>query len=838
MKKQETYAVTGMVCGGCVDLVREALMAVPGVESAEVSLESASATVTYDDEEASPGHLRQKVREAGYDLIVDGSAPSEEESEAALKTKTLHGAEHPVSSGVYQKGLFTVTGMHCAACVSAVQSQLLKTEGVQDAEVNLMEGKTTITYNDRVTSPTKMRDAVRSIGYDMLIDEDAEIQDRELMESQRKAMRNLLRKLIVTAVLAILTMVISMHYSPLGIAEGIAYALSFVFGTIIYIYSAGDYAKRAWKQLLHRTFTMDSLIAMSTTVAFLYSTIRFIFVREPAAIGLQETYFDVIGMIMTFILLGAYIEERAKYHTTDSVRKLMNLAPQVALVKVGEDFVKRSIQELVVGDEILLRKGDRVPVDGVLLSEGAFDESSITGEPIPAEKVAGDEVFSGSLSVGKSTTLRATKVGRETLLGRIIATVRHAQASKAPVQRIADKISSVFVPIVFGIAVVTLLLWGFLSSDPEPWLRGLYHAISVLVIACPCALGLATPTAITVAMGKASRNGLLIKDAVALEQLGKVTDVVLDKTGTLTVGHPKVVDAKWATEDNHLLKSLLVQAEEKSSHPFANAVVSRYGHRVEEDLPVEVEETAGGGIAFTYDGKHYRVGQKLYSGVGDLSEEMRDFESSSPDSTKVYYTCDGELLGILVMEDQLHPESEIALKRLREKTKVVLHLLSGDSQARVDAIARDLGLPNARGGLLPLDKKVYVDDLKRQGKVVAMVGDGINDSPALASADLSIAMGNGSDIATDVAQVTALGNSPFAIERAIHLSKATVRVIYQNFGWASIYNIIAIPLAAGLFYPSVIISPTVAAAAMACSSILVVLNSLRIRAVRLGIEHK
>ena len=382
------------------------------------------------------------------------------------------------------------------------------------------------------------------------------------------------------------------------------------------------------------------------------------------------------------------------------------------------------------------------------------------------------------------------------------------------------------------IALLTLCLWGLCSDAPEPWLRGLDHAISVLVIACPCALGLATPTAITVAMGKASRNGLLIKDAVALEQLGKVTDVVLDKTGTITVGRPKVVQATWTTEDNHLQKSLLVQAEEKSSHPLASAIVSRYGHRVEEDLPVEVTETAGGGISFEYLGKTYRAGQRRFVGDPELTEEMQQLESRHPDGTFIYYTCDGDLLALLVLEDKLHSEAEIALSRLRERTGVELHLLSGDTQARVDVIAAPLGIERAQGGMLPLDKKSYIDELRKDGNVVAMVGDGINDSPALASADLSIAMGNGSDIATDVAQVTALGNSPFAIERAIHLSKSTVRIIYENFLWASIYNIVAIPLAAGLF-SSVVIDPAVSAAAMAFSSILVVLNSLRLRSVRL-----
>lgn len=811
------------MCEGCAKHVREALEGLSGVESAEVSLEDGRISITYDDELTDTKELEATVRDAGYTLVLPG------EDLATPKGATAHPTDEPEVS---QKRLFTVTGMHCAACVSAVQERLLKTKGVRDAEVNLMEGRTLISYDDRETSPVKLREAVRSIGYDMLIDEDTEVQDRELMSSQERALRLLLRKLVLTALLSILAMGLMMTHESIGLTPKLTYILSFAIGAIIYIYAAGDYVRRAMKQLTKGSFTMDTLIAISTTVAFLYSTIRFIFVEEPAQVGLMHTYFDVIGMIMTFILLGRYIEERAKRRTTDSLRKLMSLAPQEAMVMVGESFVRRDIKELRIGDEVMLRKGDRVPVDGILLSEGAFDESSITGEPIPVEKVAGDEVFSGSLSVGRAAIIRATKVGRKTLLGRIIATVRRAQASKAPIQRIADRIASVFVPAVLFIALLTLCLWGLCSDAPEPWLRGLDHAISVLVIACPCALGLATPTAITVAMGKASRNGLLIKDAVALEQLGKVTDVVLDKTGTITIGQPKVVDAKWTTEDNHLLKSLLVQAEEKSSHPLASAIVSRYGHRVEEDLPVEVRETAGGGIAFDYKGKTYRAGQRRFVGDPDLTEEMQQLESLHPDSTLIYYTCDGELLALLVLEDKLHPETEIALSRLRERTGVELHLLSGDTQARVDAIAAPLGIQMAQGGMLPLDKKSYVDDLRKDGRVVAMVGDGINDSPALASADLSIAMGNGSDIATDVAQVTALGNSPFAIERAIHLSKSTIRIIYENFLWASIYNIVAIPLAAGLF-TSVVIDPAVSAAAMAFSSVLVVLNSLRLRSVRL-----
>lgn len=812
------------MCEGCTKNVREALEGLSGVESAQVSLDEGCVTINYDDDATDEDELAAAVREAGYTLVLSGSGPSAEDK--------LPPSPPTGTSEISQKRLFTVTGMHCAACVSAVQERLLKTKGVREAEVNLMEGRTLISYNDRETSPVKLRDAVRSIGYDMLIDEDTELQDRELMDSQKSALRLLLRKLVITAVLALLAMGLMMIYESLGISPKLAYILSFAIGAIIYVYAAGDYLVRAVKQLTKGTFTMDTLIALSTTVAFVYSTIRFIFVEEPPQVGLMHTYFDVIGMIMTFILLGRYIEERAKRRTTDSIRKLMSLAPQEALVLVGEDFVRRDIKELRVGDEIMLRKGDRVPVDGVLLSEGAFDESSITGEPIPVEKEAGDEVFSGSLCVGRAATLRATQVGRKTLLGRIIATVRRAQASKAPIQRIADRIASVFVPAVLVIALLTLCLWGLCSDAPEPWLRGLDHAISVLVIACPCALGLATPTAITVAMGKASRNGLLIKDAVALEQLGKVTDVVLDKTGTITVGQPKVVQAKWTTEDNHLQKSLLVQAEEKSSHPLASAIVSRYGHRVEEDLPLEVTETAGGGITFDYLGKTYRAGQRRFVGDPELTEEMQQLESRHPDSTFIYYTCDGDLLALLVLEDKLHSEAEIALSRLRERTGVELHLLSGDTQARVDAIATPLGIEKAQGGMLPLDKKSYIDELRKEGKVVAMVGDGINDSPALASADLSIAMGNGSDIATDVAQVTALGNSPFAIERAIHLSKSTIRIIYENFLWASIYNIVAIPLAAGLF-SSVVIDPAVSAAAMAFSSILVVLNSLRLRSVRL-----
>ncbi|MDO5035658.1 MAG: heavy metal translocating P-type ATPase [Porphyromonas sp.] len=727
--------------------------------------------------------------------------------------------------------LFTVTGMSCAGCVGAVQDILSKSPGVELAEVNLLEGRTRVRYNPQVTSPEELQRAVRALGYDMLIQESARERESQMQAESRRALYLLRVKLAVTILLALLIMSLGMWHDSMGLSARSANWINWVLASVVYFYGGGGYHKRALKQLSKRTFTMDVLISLSTSVAYFFSFSRLFFEEgSPADQLFGTSYFDIVGMIFSFVLLGKYIEERAKQQTQDALHKLIGLAPERALVRLeGGELEERPVEELQVGDVVQLRQGDRVPVDGILLERGSFDESSITGEPIPYDKVAGDEVFSGTVAVGGATTFRVTMVGDETLLGRIVEAVRKAQASKAPIQRLADRISGVFVPAVLAVALLTLLGWGLLSSSATPWLHGLYFAVTVLVVACPCALGLATPTAISVAMGRASGMGLLIRDASALELLSKVTDLIYDKTGTLTVGAPTITGELWLERSEQNI-SLLVTAEEHTSHPLGRALVEAYrSERSPQYQLIQIEEVAGGGLRFVYNGKEYKIGNRGFAKIDDSNEELISFEEAHPQSTLSYFVCEGELLAVFALDDTLRAEVPQALHQLRSDLGLQLHLLSGDREVRVAHFADQLGIKQASGGLSPLDKKAYIEQLQSEERVVAMVGDGINDSPALAVADVSVALGSGSDIASDVAMLTSISDSPFAVERAIKLSKRTVRIIKENFFWAFCYNIVAIPIATGLLYPHVALSPVIGAAAMAGSSIIVVLNSLRLR---------
>lgn len=722
---------------------------------------------------------------------------------------------------------FTVTGMMCAGCVATVEHTLRNTKGVEEVSVNLMEGRTLIVYDDTLTSPQVLKESVQAIGYDLLTEEQAEVRDQLREEGEQKALQTLRIKLIVTVILALLMMGLDMWGATLGMGAEWVLRLNLLLSAIVLLWSAGDYHIRAWKQLRHCSFTMDTLISMSTTIAFLFSLIRYVVLGTPEAGGLfGNSYFDVVGMIISFVLLGRYIEERAKYRTNDARRQLMALAPNEAIVYRDEAWQELPISEIVLGDRIRLRQGDRLPVDGILEAPGAFDESSITGEPLPVEKLAGEEVYSGTISVGTATTLRATKVGSETLLGRIVEAVAHAQATKAQIQRIADRVAGIFVPTILALALITLLLWGFGGSN-DPWLHGIYFAISVLVIACPCALGLATPTAITVAIGKATTLGLLVKDATALEQLGKVTDVIFDKTGTLTKGEPSVVAEHWERHTPEL-EALLVKAEQQSSHPLGSAIIARYSALESTATPNNLMEVPGNGIYFEYEGQSYRIGNQAFA-WNEGSQVAKELTDQHPHGSSVYFATDDALIALFIIEDEIRPEVADAMASLQERQGIEIHLLSGDQSDRVSSFAKEAGIHHAVGNLTPLGKQEYIQQLQKKGKVVAMVGDGINDSPALATADLSIAMGSGSDIASEVAQVTTLSGSPYILEQAIQLSKRTSKIIRQNFFWAFFYNMLAVPLAAGLFYPTLFVTPMVAAAAMAFSSVTVVLNSLRLK---------
>ncbi len=731
---------------------------------------------------------------------------------------------------------YNVTGMACAGCVAHVQGAIEKLEGVYDVEVSLLEGRTVVVYDTDEITAEEIKSTVDAMGYKMLLG-DPKVRDAERREIERRELKSIRNRLIVAILMSALMMALDMGgHSALGIDMMLSHVICAVAATLVYFYCAGSYHVKMLKQLRHGTFTMDTLISMSITVAYVFSLVRLISLGNDSVSDVfRSSYFDVVGMIIMFVLLGKLLEERAKVRTNDALRKLISLAPEYAMVldRQGE-LRKTPVSDIVPGDTIMLRKGDRVPVDGTLIDAGSFDESSITGEPLPVDKGAGEHIYSGTVSVGSAVTFVAERVGEDTLLGRIIETVRRAQASKAPIQRIADKVSAIFVPLILIISIITLLSWG-LGYPDRPWLHGIYFAISVLVIACPCALGLATPTAITVAIGRASTQGLLTRDAVALERLEKVTDIVFDKTGTLTEGLPTVVSTLWFS-DAPQYKSLLVAAEEHSSHPLAGALVRAFGqHRTGEEIDGLMEH-AGRGLEFDHSRQHYIVGSKSFAltGTSEVYQlQIEAFEQTLPTATLLYYSCEGVPIAVIAVEDQIIPDAAQAIARLKG-LGIRVHMLSGDRRNRVESIALAVGIEQVHGEMSPVDKKEYIDTLKQDPKrVVAMVGDGINDSPALASADVSIAMGTGSDIATDVAMLTAIGTSPFAIERAIRLSRKTSRVIRQNFFWAFIYNISAVPIAAGIFFPSLFISPMWAAAAMAMSSICVVTNSLRLKYVRI-----
>ena len=725
---------------------------------------------------------------------------------------------------------FDVEGMMCANCVAHVRKALDSVPGVSRADVSLPGKSAVVDYDPERVKFADLQDAVRRAGYD-LFEADEEASDLR----RKEAWKDTRRRLIVTVTLTVVMMLLHHlgHLTPLS--EPLILTLMAAASGVVYFYVAGGYHLRALKQLSQGVTTMDTLISMGTTVAFFYSLVRWVLVLSGSSRGiLSASYFDVVGMIMSFVLIGRLLEERAQSQTTRSLSSLLELIPETALVEREGSKVEVSISEIVVGDVLLIRKGERIPVDGILLEQGVLDESSITGEPIPVEKDAGDQVLSGAICVGESVRMMAQVVGDDTLLQRIVESVRKAQASQAPIQRIADRVASYFVPAIFAIAIVTLLSWGIFGDVPSPWMHGIYFLISVIVIACPCALGLATPTAITVAMGRASEHGALIKDATVLETLSKVTDIVLDKTGTLTEGKPTIVDEIWTTKDQRLPISILVSGESQSTHPLAGAVVRHYSEQ-NNHPDVSVSEQIGEGLVLVYNNITYRIGKRGFalSTENDFSPEVKAFEAKNRTRTLLYYAREDILLGVLAIDDELREGAQAFVRRIEDELGIRTHLLSGDRTLRVEGMAQQVGVSHFSGEVTPPDKKEYIDRLKDEGRIVAMVGDGINDSPALAVADVSIAMGTGSDIANETAGVTFVGSSLAQLGDTITLSRRTVRVIYQNFFWAFFYNVICIPLAAGIFYPKLFISPMWAAGAMAMSSLCVVLNSLRIRRFKL-----
>lgn len=725
------------------------------------------------------------------------------------------------------KKLYPVTGMHCAACANNVEKIVKKQEGVESASVNLAAATLTVTYNPDIVSPEQLKEAVRKIGFDLIIDEDNSVQEQE--QAEHSYYEQLKRKTIVAWIFALPVAIMGMFLMNL---PGINWWM-LVLSLPVIFYSGRSFYINAWKQARRGTSNMDTLVALSTSIAFLFSLFNTLYPEFWYHRGLHpHVYYEAATVIIAFVLVGKLMEEKAKGKTSVAIRKLMGLQPKTARILKDGKEEEILIADLQIGDEVSVRPGERIPVDGVIAEGDTFiDESMISGEPIPVEKRPGDKVLAGTINQNGAFMLRAEKVGKNTVLAQIIRMVQEAQGSKAPVQRIVDKVTAVFVPAVLLIAVLTFVIW-IAVGGTDDFSYAMLSAVSVLVIACPCALGLATPTALMVGIGKGAEAHILIKDAVALEQMRKVDTVVLDKTGTVTEGRPVVSgwlhDAGWQNEH----KGILYAAEMKSEHPLALAIIEALKkEEVEPALIDSFESRTGRGIVVTREGRTYWAGSRRLlkdfgAEVSDLLKGMVE-EYEKGGRSLVYFGEGSTLLSVIAISDKIKDTSKQAIKQLKESGKYIV-LLTGDSHLTAQNVAGEIDADRFIAEALPGDKENVIKGLQSEGRVVAMVGDGINDSQALARADVSIAMGKGTDIAMDVAMVTLMTSDLLLLPKAFNLSHKTVRLIHQNLFWAFIYNLIGIPVAAGVLFPmyGILLNPMIASAAMACSSVSVVLNSL------------
>lgn len=727
---------------------------------------------------------------------------------------------------------YPVTGLSCASCAAGVERRLNQTEGVVKAVVNFADSSAVVEFDHDKVTPETLRDNIVSLGYGMIIEDDSE----NMAEDQRtKHYKRLVADTTIAWSLSIPIMIISMTFMGVDLANWIVFGMTLP----VVLYSGRHFYIGAYKQLKRGSANMDTLVSLSVAIAFLFSLANLIFPDFLHVPGLEHAlYFEAAAMIIAFVLLGKTLEERAKGNTAGAIKKLMGLQPKTATVtRDGKDIVI-AIKEIRVGDIILVRPGERIPVDGVIVNGDSFvDESMITGEPVAARKEIASPVYAGTVNQKGSFRFKAVKVGSDTLLSQIIKMVREAQGSKAPVQKIADKIAAFFVPAVILISIITFGVWIIFGGE-YGFAHALVAAVSVLVIACPCALGLATPTALMVGIGKAAQRNILIKDATALEQMIKVDTIILDKTGTLTYGKPSVKKWIWLKRQNDFEKKILLDLEMMSEHPLAEAVAEYLKsdlHPYKGDTPIleSFKSHTGIGVEATCEGTHYWAGNEemVREAEAILDDKMKDAVKRETDEgdSLIYYGRGKELIAVISVSDRIKETTMEALRLLKERG-IEIHMLTGDNPASARVMAAKLEIENYRASVKPADKEEYVKNLKQKGKVVAMVGDGINDTQALAVADVSIAMGKGTDIAMDVAMVTLITSDLKLLNTSFDISKKTVRLIRQNLFWAFVYNIVAIPIAAGMLYPSYgfMLDPVVAAAAMAFSSVSVVANSLRV----------
>jgi Cu+-exporting ATPase len=797
--------VTGMECASCALTVEKAIREVPGIEQANVNFASEKALVSYDPSLTEPRAIAEAVRSAGYQ---PGGATMQ----------------------------IGIRGMSCASCVHRVEKTLSMVPGVLQASVNLSTEEARVTYLPGMVDFFKLSIAVENAGYAAVPLDAATTDDQDRQERERefRVKRN---KLVFAAAFSIPILILSfpeiLTFAQ-AIPQQMRWLAMFLLTLPVMIFSGAQFYLGAWKALKHRAADMNTLIAVGTGAAFAYSAAATFW---PALFpqGLLNVFYDTTAVIITLILLGRFLEARAKGRTSEAIKKLMGLQPKTArVVRYGLEM-DIDIEEVVVGDEIIVRPGEKIPVDGAVTQGASFvDESMISGEPLPLKKTLGDQVVGATINKTGSFRFRAVKVGKDTTLAQIIKLVREAQGSKAPIQRLADVIAGYFVPIVMVIAILAFVAW--FDFGPQPALSyALIAFVTVLIIACPCALGLATPTSIMVGTGKGAEFGILIKSAEALETAHKIDTIVLDKTGTITVGKPTMTDLisvnGFGEEEVHRLAA---SVEKASEHPLGAAIVEgAKGKGLTLSDPQSFSATPGQGVEATVEGHRILMGnlqlmENRHLALGGL--ENQSIRLSDQGRTPIYVAVDGRAAGIISVADTIKEDSPGAVFDLKKLGLEVI-MITGDNRHTAEAVAKQVGIERVLAEVLPEDKAKEIKKLQAEGKIVAMIGDGINDAPALAQADVGIAMGTGTDIAMASGDITLINGRLAGIVTAIKLSKATMRNIRQNLLGSFFYNTLGIPIAAGALYPifGVLLDPMFAAAAMAASSVTVVSNALRLR---------
>ena len=813
-RERITVPITGMTCAACVIHVSNALEEVPAVADVSVSLASEKATIALTNGAIKVDALLDAVEDAGYGIATD-------------------------------KVNFSVGGMTCAACVSHIEHALNDVDGVLDVGVNLATERASVEYIPGLAAVSDMRHAIEDAGYSML----GVVGEHDDAATPRDVLI-LRRKLAVSIVIAAAIMALMFVPAAHALLPFSMDYLLLALATPVQFWCGRQFYHGAWGALKHRTSNMNTLIAVGTSVAYFYSVAvtllggTFFFAAASTA-----TFFDTSTAIIALVLLGKYLEARAKERASSAIRALMGLQPSAANVIRHGVETQIAIDDLNVGDVVLVRPGERIPVDGTLLEgSSSVDESMLTGESLPIDKSIGDEVFGGTVNAVGSFTYRVSKVGRDTMLARIVRLVEEAQASKAPVQRLADTVAAYFVPAVILVAALTFAFW-LLLGPPPSYIHATLTAVAVLIIACPCALGLATPAAIMVGTGKGAEFGILIRSAESLERAHKVSAVALDKTGTLTRGAPSVVEIVSDELPADDLLSLAASVERGSEHPLGRAIVQAANERGLRTSAVEdFRALPGFGVSATLNGDSILLGNLaliLNEGVHLKAYESHWDAMAERGNTPVIFARNGEVVGLVAIADTIRPEAKSAVAQLR-RDGIDVVMLTGDNPHTAKEVARQVGIDRVVAEVLPGDKAAEIKALQDSGQVVAMVGDGINDAPALAQADVSFAIGAGADVAAETADITIVGTDLHAMSKAIRLSKATMRSIRQNLFWAFAYNVALIPVAAGVLYPIFagngvpdtlapvlgehgFLNPILAAAAMAVSSVTVLGNSLRLR---------